>query len=91
MVIFNLYDPKIPIKEDYFIFNSFQPYSSQEVNTVMNRIQKLYTRQKIDEEDFLMLKPITIGRRTNKDTPNLNQTSSSFKSPTIHKSQKLNK
>ena len=65
-MIFNIYDPKIPIKEDYFIFNSFTSYTSEEVTKIMTRLHKLYTKQKIDDQDYLMLKPIHIGRKSNK-------------------------
>lgn len=49
LVIFNIFDPKIPIKEDYFIFNSFLPYSVEETNIIVARLNKIYSHKKIQE------------------------------------------
>ena len=58
MAIFEVFEPETPIKEDYFIFNPFTPYTPNEVRIMRERLLKIDKKQKMDEEDYLMLKPV---------------------------------
>jgi hypothetical protein len=56
LALFKSFEPKNNGKEDYHIFNLFSPYTSSEVDVLLARIRKVHYKEKVEEQDYHLLR-----------------------------------
>jgi hypothetical protein len=54
--LFKRFEPKVYGKEEYHIFNAFTAYREEEVEMLLTRIKKVHGREKLENEDYQLLK-----------------------------------
>lgn len=70
--LFRRFEPKIYGKEEYHIFNAFTPYKEEEVEMLLARVKKAHSREKLDNEDYQLLKVPDRLPKTTINTPKEN-------------------
>lgn len=56
LALFKSFEPKNFGKEEYHIFNLFSPYTQSEADILLSRIRKIHYREKVDIEDYQLLR-----------------------------------
>jgi hypothetical protein len=50
-----MFEPSFLGKESYHVFNSFPPYTQSEIETIFQRLNKVYHKEELVEEDYKIL------------------------------------
>lgn len=54
--LFRRFEPKVFGKEEYHMFNGFAPFKEEEIEILMARIRKVHSKEKLENEDYQLLK-----------------------------------